>query len=216
MNHGLHAVGAINCCHIAIRPPNEDPESYLNKRRVHSVILQAICDHDYYFTDIYSGWPGSAANEKVFENSPICHELESNPQSYCPDQSFLVGNCSFPLKSYLMTPFPDCQSHKYITYNTNHQESRGTIDHALHLLNSQWRRLKHVDIIDMHNIIDLVMMTCVLHNLCLSNEEDLMFFLSNTDDIHPEADLESLDLSPEGVLRREAIIDEQDGLPLYM
>ncbi|XP_049341063.1 putative nuclease HARBI1 [Astyanax mexicanus] len=39
------AVGAIDGCHIRIKPPSANAQCYLNRKLFHSVQLQAICDH---------------------------------------------------------------------------------------------------------------------------------------------------------------------------
>ena len=68
---GVHGViGAIDGSHIPIRPPFENHENYVNRKSFHSIILQAVCDNELYFTDIYAGWPGSVHNACVYRRPP--------------------------------------------------------------------------------------------------------------------------------------------------
>ena len=52
-------VGAIDGCHIPIQAPQECPKDYYNCKGHHSILLQGLVDHRYYFMDINVGWPGS-------------------------------------------------------------------------------------------------------------------------------------------------------------
>ncbi|KAL3890494.1 hypothetical protein ACJMK2_002776 [Sinanodonta woodiana] len=45
-------VGAMDGSHIAIATPLESPHSYFNRKKFHSVVLQAICKPDLTFIDV--------------------------------------------------------------------------------------------------------------------------------------------------------------------
>jgi len=64
-------IGAIDGCHIAVACPTENACDYVNRKGYHSIILQAVCDCDMYFTDVYVGWPGSVHDARVYRNSPL-------------------------------------------------------------------------------------------------------------------------------------------------
>ncbi|XP_067121836.1 putative nuclease HARBI1 [Centruroides vittatus] len=46
-------IGAIDGCHIPIKAPSEAAEKYINRKNFHSLILQAVCNHNLVFTDCY-------------------------------------------------------------------------------------------------------------------------------------------------------------------
>ena len=69
-------VGAIDGTHIPIISPKEDPLDYYNRKGYHSVILQALVDHEYKFLDIYVGWPGSVHDARVLANSALYSRCE--------------------------------------------------------------------------------------------------------------------------------------------
>ena len=52
-------VGAIDGSHIPIIAPKENATDYFNRKKFHSVVLQALVDCEYKFMDVYIGWPGS-------------------------------------------------------------------------------------------------------------------------------------------------------------
>ncbi|XP_067252674.1 putative nuclease HARBI1 isoform X1 [Chanodichthys erythropterus] len=53
------AVGAIDGCHIRLKPPAATAQCYLNRKLFHSIQLQAITDHRGKFIDIFVEYPGS-------------------------------------------------------------------------------------------------------------------------------------------------------------
>ena len=48
-------IGAIDGSHIPIIAPTESPLHYYNRKGHHSVILQAVVDHEYKFLDVCVG-----------------------------------------------------------------------------------------------------------------------------------------------------------------
>ncbi len=55
-----NVIGAIDCTHIAIRAPYENKFVYVNRKHVHSINVQVICDSNMTLTNIVAHWPGSA------------------------------------------------------------------------------------------------------------------------------------------------------------
>lgn len=105
-HYGLDGViGVIDGTHIAIRPPKQDPENYINRKGFHSVIIQAVVDDSRSFTDIYVGWPGSVHDARVFRRSPLFENLESG--GFCTSGTYLLGDAAYPLKRYMIVPFKD-------------------------------------------------------------------------------------------------------------
>lgn len=59
-------IGAIYGCHVRISIPSESEESYYNRKKFHSIILQGTCNADM---DVFAGLPGSAHNTKMLQES---------------------------------------------------------------------------------------------------------------------------------------------------
>lgn len=51
----MNVIGAIDGSHIPICAPAKQQAAYCNRKGYHSVVLQAVCDADYYFTDVFAG-----------------------------------------------------------------------------------------------------------------------------------------------------------------
>ena len=69
--------GVINGSHISIIVPTKNPVNYYNRKGHHSLILQAVVDHEYKFLDVCVGWPGSVHDARVLGNSKIYSKCES-------------------------------------------------------------------------------------------------------------------------------------------
>ncbi len=52
-------IGAIDCTHIMIRAPSVNEIVYVNRKNVHTINTQIICDADMLITNVVARWPGS-------------------------------------------------------------------------------------------------------------------------------------------------------------
>ncbi|KAJ8909858.1 hypothetical protein NQ315_013895, partial [Exocentrus adspersus] len=97
-----NVIGAIDGCHIKIDKPQNDPDSYINRKGYYSIQMQAVCDHRRKILDVFIGYPGSVHDSRVFRNSPLQNSLDMKCGRY-----FLLGDSGYPLQNKLMTPFKD-------------------------------------------------------------------------------------------------------------
>jgi len=98
------AAGAIDGCHIRIRPPAmPQKKSYLNRKLSPSVILQVICDSREKLIDVYIVNTGSVHDALVLQRSPMFKESLYPPAGY-----FLLGDGGYPCLQHpvaVVTPF---------------------------------------------------------------------------------------------------------------
>lgn len=71
----LPMVGAIDGCHIPISQPVENHEHYVCRKGFHSIVLQAVCQSNLTFFDLFAGYPGSVHDARVYRNSSLCEAL---------------------------------------------------------------------------------------------------------------------------------------------
>ena len=71
-------IGAIDGCHIPIKAPRENDSEYINRKCFHSLQLQAVCDGNLMFVDVYCGWPGSVHDATVLRVSPLAIDAKIN------------------------------------------------------------------------------------------------------------------------------------------
>ena len=76
-----NVIGAIDCTHIAIRAPSENEFVYVNRKNVHTINVQIICDPSMVLTNLVARWPGST------HDSFISATLRSVPAAYCRGHS---------------------------------------------------------------------------------------------------------------------------------
>ena len=159
-------VGAVDGTHVPILGPSEDPAAYINRKGRPSIQLQAVCDKQLLFIDVYTGWPGSVHDSRVFFNSPLRMKLENG---ILPVQYHLLGDSAYQLKNYLMVPFRD---NGHLTalqrnFNTKHSSTRIEIERAFGLLKGKFRRLKELEMTKVEDIPIIIFACCVLHNFII-------------------------------------------------
>ncbi|XP_061577547.1 uncharacterized protein LOC133444079 isoform X2 [Cololabis saira] len=172
--------GAIGGTHIPIAPPRDHPDHYLNRGGWHSVILQAVVDHQLRFTDVYAGWPGSTSSSAVLCSSDLYLKAEDRPDGYLfPREKsllyddveipvHLIGDASYPLKPWLMKGYieehqlsPEQQRFTFTLASV-----RSVVDAAFMRLKGRWRCLLKKSDIDVSMMPRVVVSCCVLHNIC--------------------------------------------------
>lgn len=128
--------------------------------------VQLVCDHHLRIRDIFTGYPGSVHDARVFRTSPLNETLEEKCGEF-----HLLGDSAYPLSKNLMTPFPDrgLLNRLQINYNMQHSINRVKIEHCNGVLKQKWRQLYHVKLRDIRLIVNFIRACCVLHNLGLQD-----------------------------------------------
>ena len=140
-----HTIGAIDGKHIAIRCPNKGGSRFYNYKGFHSVVLMAVVDANYRFIYVDVGQEGRVSDGGVFRNTPLRRGLERNclsippPEPITEDGSplpyFLVGDEAFPLKTWLMKPYPRRGlSHDERIYNYRLCRARRLVEKAFGIM----------------------------------------------------------------------------------
>ena len=136
-----HCLGAIDGKHIRIECPQLSGTNYYNYKGFYSIILLAICDSNYCFTLFDLGHYGSNNDSGVLARSKMGEVFETDglniPEpsrhSTCkfdPLSFFLVGDEIFPLKTWLMRPYPGKLTKKQMIFNYRLSRARRTIENA--------------------------------------------------------------------------------------
>ena len=81
-------------------------------------------------------------------------------------------------------------------YNRKLSQIRVIIEQAFGMLKGRFRRLKHIVVRDVENIVNIVVACCVLHNICILNKDELNECIEEPDNVdnrntteflHPDA-----------------------------
>ncbi|KAI1884492.1 hypothetical protein AGOR_G00226940 [Albula goreensis] len=172
--------GAIDGTHIPVAVPNDKPADYLNKKGWHSVVLQAVVDHKFCFTDIYVGLPGQTHDAEVLTNSDIYTLAEHHqngflfplgkPQVVNDVQIpvHLIGGPAYPLKRWIMTGFTHHEqlTAEQRTFNSRLSSARTCSEVAFGRLKGRWRCLVKRNDLAVRTTTDNIIACCVLHNVC--------------------------------------------------
>ena len=117
---------------------------------------------------------------RVFVHSALCNEIENN--RILPNQTitisgshiplYMIGDSAYPLKSWLMKPFPHNTELTAQQRNYNYRVCRARIvtEIAYGHLKARWRLLKRNDM-NIDNISNVITAACVLHNICEVHHE---------------------------------------------
>ena len=73
-----NVVGAIDCSHIAIKSPREHEEVYVNRKGIHTVNIQTVCDAQMKILDLVAKWPGSTHDSFIWRSSGIHTMFQRN------------------------------------------------------------------------------------------------------------------------------------------
>lgn len=93
-------VGAIDGTFLVITAPLEQKQSYVTRHHNYAIILQAVCDHNLLYRDVYYGQPGSVGDLRTFERSPL-HETLLRCPYVMDDDEHILGDGAYPLTKHV-------------------------------------------------------------------------------------------------------------------
>jgi len=75
----------------------------VNRHHSYSILVQAVCDDELLFRDVYVGQPGSMGDARMFERSPLSDNLLSNPHLILDEH--LLGDGAYLLTKHVSVIF---------------------------------------------------------------------------------------------------------------
>ncbi|KAH1167760.1 putative nuclease HARBI1 isoform X1 [Mauremys mutica] len=165
-------LGLLGSMHVALRAPSENELAYRNARNYHSMNMQVVCDSHGTIINVVAKYPGSCPNAAVLENSALARLLDGARL----DGLWLLGDRSYPLKTWLMTPilFPCSPGEE--KYNAMHQEALSVLKQTCTLLKMRFRCLdKSSGSLQYtpQKVCQIFLACCILHNIALSRRMPL-------------------------------------------
>ena len=129
--------GAIDGKHIAIRAPANWGSTFYNYKKSNSIVLVAVVGPNYEFIYIGVGSNGSLSDGGVFRNCSLFEALENG---LLPNNGVIVGDDAFPLKTYLMKPYPGANlAYDEKIYNYRLSRARRISENGFGILVSRFR-----------------------------------------------------------------------------
>lgn len=170
-----NCIAAMDGKHIAIKCPIKSGSMYYNYKQFFSIVLFALVDADYRFIYVDVGCNGRISDGGVFANSSIFKALEDKsldipfgkplPRREDPLPYFIVGDEAFPLKTYLMKPYPSRQldlSKRIFNYRLS--RARRVVENIFGILASRLRVFKSTIDMEPERAQKIVLACCALHN----------------------------------------------------
>ncbi|XP_023214767.1 putative nuclease HARBI1 [Centruroides sculpturatus] len=169
--HFPGVIGAIDGTYIHCKPPMNGRNAFVNCKGDPLIILQAICNSNKVFLDIFADRAGSTRDARVFHTSPLGQRLANDP-NFIPSDYHLLGDSAYPCTVNLLTPFRDNGhlSPQEKHYNYVHSSTRVVIEQAFGILKAKFRRLKYIDKTRIDLVPNVVIACCCLHNLILNTD----------------------------------------------
>ncbi|KAL1493798.1 hypothetical protein ABEB36_009487 [Hypothenemus hampei] len=165
-----------------------------------NLFIYIVDGHDLHMTPEY----GRA--REVF------NVLEEDPLSLLLPKTYLLADCAYPLRKYLITPFKDTGrlTLQQRRFNAQLSSIRVIIEQTFGTLEGMFRRLKFLNILKLENAKYIIIATCVLHNISINDNIDYDINQNEDDDI---AEVEIIrekmqDNGPDGIQLRNQIMNE--------
>lgn len=174
-----NCIGAIDGKHVNIIAPPNSGSLFFNYKKTFSIVLLAIVDPEYRFIAVDVGAYGKNSDGGIYSSSTFGKALERNTLNIPCDKPLpgtnhamphvFVGDEAFPLKTYLLRPYPRSNTRRLSDperqYNYRLSRARRVVENAFGILYQKFaiynKNIKlHPKFVD-----KVVLTTCILHNM---------------------------------------------------
>lgn len=200
-----NCVGALDGKHIVIQAPPNSGSQFFNYKKTFSVVLLALVDAHYNFIAVDVGAYGKNSDGGIFASSNLSKSIEQGtlcipgnkvlPGTTTEVPHVILGDEAFPLKPYLMRPYPKLSlDRSKRIYNYRVCRARRVVENTFGILSQKFRiyfrRIqaapKYIDYI--------ILATCILHNFIKMYDRDTytIYSQNDSDEVEGQSCLEDL------------------------
>lgn len=178
-----HCIGTIDGKHVQIQAPPNSGSTFYNYKKYFSTVLLGLVDSQYKFIAIDTGSYGKECDSSIFSESALGQRLSSYSLAVPKDEPLVEGGVSlpyvlvadegFPLKRFVMRPFP---MDKNLTderriFNYRTCRCRRVVENAFGILAQRWRLYFRPLQCKIDTVQKIIKATTVLHNYLCSKED---------------------------------------------
>ncbi|KAJ8376430.1 hypothetical protein SKAU_G00070100 [Synaphobranchus kaupii] len=176
-----NCLGAIDGKHVTIQAPDCSGSLFYNYKKTFSIVLLALVDANYKFINVQVGDFGRSSDGGIFANSDLGRGMANN-SLHVPADTLLpgsgvqgpmphtmVGDAAFPLKTYLMRPYPGHhlpRARRLFNYRLS--RARMVVECAFGILAARWRVFHTTINMKPCNVDNVILAACILHNFLVS------------------------------------------------
>lgn len=181
-----NCIGAIDGKHVQIIAPANSGSLHFNYKKTFSVNLMALVDARYQFIAVDIGSYGKNSDGGIFHNSNMKNYLETEILHHLEDKPLpgmtmkmphvIVGDEAFPLKTYLMRPYPgaQCDDIEKQQFNYRLSRARRVVENAFGILSQRFRIYNRRIHLQPEVVDNVILTTCILHNFIGAHSEQLL------------------------------------------
>ncbi|XP_037552486.1 putative nuclease HARBI1 [Nematolebias whitei] len=162
-------LGVLDCVQVPIKAPNSEDFTYVNKNCFHSVACQLVCDARGLLLSAETQWPGGLEETVILERSAVYKQLKDI------EEGWLLGDCRYPLRKWLMTPVEHPESPAEFQYNLSHATTHEIVDRTFRAIQTRFRCLDGTNgwlQYSPEKSSSILLACCVLHNASLQSGLD--------------------------------------------
>lgn len=178
-----NCLGALDGKHVTIQAPANSGSMFFNYKKTFSIVLLALVDARYNFIAVSVGSYGKSSDGGIFAKSNLGKALERGtlsvptdaplPGTDTPTHYVILGDEAFPLKPYLMRPYPGRNldvSKKIFNYRLS--RGRRVVENAFGLLAQKFRIYFRPIQAKPENVDNMILSTLILHNFIKKHVND--------------------------------------------
>ncbi|XP_050303682.1 uncharacterized protein LOC126741326 [Anthonomus grandis grandis] len=173
-----NCLGALHGKHIIKAAPANSGSLHFNYKKTFSIVLLALVDANCKFIAVDIGSYGDNRDGGIFANSAFGKGLENGTINIPEDSPLpgtkilppyvILGDEAFPLKQYLMRPYPglkNAEDNEKRIFNYRLCRGRRLVECAFDILSQTFRIYQRRLIPNPENATLIVLTTCILHNI---------------------------------------------------
>ncbi|XP_018025075.1 putative nuclease HARBI1 [Hyalella azteca] len=171
-----NCVGAIDGKHVQIKPPPNSGSYYFNYKQTHSIVLLGVADANYelIYADVGTNgrvsdggvWSGCSLSRNLVNGSIKLPTNKVLPKSATIAPYVFVADDAFPLKPYLLKPYPfRNQNEEQRIFSYRLSRARRIVENAFGIMSNKFRVLQTSIALTPDKAEHVVLATIVLHNL---------------------------------------------------